>query len=52
MDLRLDVVKIKVDSALFLALSVFVHSIVFFKDFDQVAGVLLAHIFDPEIIDY
>ena len=45
------VVEIQGDPTVFLILPVFFYLVEFFKNFDQVAGVFLAHVFDPEVID-
>ena len=45
------VVKNQCDSAVFLALPVFVYYVEFLKNLDQVVGVFLAHVFDPEVVN-
>ncbi len=51
-DLAFFVVKIKVDSTVFLSLPIFVNHIMFFENFDKVISVLFSHIFHSKIVDY
>ena len=51
MYLVFDVVEILCNSTIFLALSIFVYYVEFFKDLDKMVSVFLANIFDPKIID-
>ena len=45
------VVEIQCNSAVFLALPVFVYYVEFLENLDQVVGVFLANVFDPKVID-
>ena len=51
MYLAFDVVKIQCDPAVFFALPVFFYHVEFLKNFDQVVGVFLAHVFDPKVVN-